>query len=213
MNTTIKTVFATAMTAVVLTSSAFTTFAKENEKNPLSLITSTSSLNMIRVKGNVKVYLIQGAKEDIKVITDQQGEKVSLKREGKKLLISSTEQNRAIVYLTVKDLIRIDASDNAIVKSSGDFNLTNLQIFLQDDAQVNMDVKAQDVYTVIKDGSSLKLSGSTARLTSVKDGASKLNTNNFSATSTTASAVPLTTKADLDTQFADTLNFVSLINR
>jgi len=212
MKTTIKTLFATAMTAVILTSSAFTTFAKEKEKNPLSLITS-SSLNMITVKGNVKVYLIQGVKEDIRVITDQQGEKVSLKRDGKKLVISSTENNRAIVYLTVKELIRIDAADHAIVKSSGDFNLTNLQIFLQDDAKVDMDVKAQDIYTVIKDGSSLKLSGSTSLLTAVKDGISKLNTKNFSAASATASAIPLAAKADLDMQFADSLNFASLINR
>ncbi|MBB6498872.1 GIN domain-containing protein [Pedobacter cryoconitis] len=209
MKTTIKTLFATALTAVVLTSSAFATFAKENDKN-LPALRAVSDLNMIKVTGNVKVYLSQGAKENIRVAGDESDAKVSLKRVGGKLEISSVGDNTAIVYLTVKNLVRINASDKAVVKSLGNLTLANLQIFSKDGSQVDLNVTAQDVYTEVEDASSLKLSGSTGRLTSVKDDASKLNTKNFQAAIRTASAAPVFAKVDLDAQFAQSLNLASL---
>ncbi|QNK64001.1 DUF2807 domain-containing protein [Pedobacter sp. PAMC26386] len=210
MKTAIKTLFATALTAIVLTSSAFTTFAKEGDKSS-SAINTSYELNMVKVNGNVQVYLSLGAKENIRVETNQPEARVSLKRIGEKLLISSTEENMVTVYLTVKSLSRIDAADKAIVKTNGHFNLENLQIFLQDDAQVNVDATALDIYTVIKDGASLKLSGSTDRLISIKDEASKLNTNKLIANST-ISSTPVFAKIDLDAQFAESLNLASLTN-
>ena len=209
MKTTIKTLFATALTAVVLTSSAFATFAKESDKN-LPVLKAGSDLNMIKVTGNVKVYLSQGAKENIRVAADESEAKVSLKRVGGKLEISSTGDQTAIVYLTVKNLVRINASDKAIVKSVGNLNLVNLQVFSNDNAKVDLSVTAQDVYTVVEDASSLKLSGSTSRLTSVKDDASKLNTKNLQAAIKTASVTPVYAKVDLDAQFAQSLNLASL---
>lgn len=209
MKTTIKTLFATTLTAVVLTSSAFATFAKENDKN-LPALRAVSDLNMIKVTGNVKVYLSQGAKENIRVAGDESDAKVSLKRVGGKLEISSVGDNTAIVYLTVKNLVRINASDKAVVKSLGNLTLANLQIFSKDGSQVDLNVTAQDVYTEVEDASSLKLSGSTGRLTSVKDDASKLNTKNFQAAIRTASAAPVFAKVDLDAQFAQSLNLASL---
>ncbi|QNK64008.1 DUF2807 domain-containing protein [Pedobacter sp. PAMC26386] len=211
MKTAIKTLFATALTAIVLTSSAFTTFAKDGGKGS-STVNTAYELKMIKVKGNVKVYLSLGAKEDIRVETNQSEVKVSLKRTGERLLISSTENNQVTVYLTVKNLSRIDAADNAVVKTSSHFNLATLQIFLQDDAQANVDVTAQDIYSVIKDGSSLKLSGSTDRLTSIKAVASKLNTNNFRIASI-ISSTPVFATIDLDAQFTESLNLASLTHR
>ncbi|MGY0036385.1 GIN domain-containing protein [Pedobacter sp. NJ-S-72] len=208
MKTAIKTLLATALTAIVLTSSAFATYAKDGDKNPPVLM-NTANFSMIKVEGNVRVYLSQGNKENISIETNQSGEKVSLKRQGQKLLISATGDQMVDVYLTVKNLVRIDASGNAIVKSNGRLELTNLQIFLQNEAKANVEVTARDIYTVIKDESSLKLSGSTALLTSIKDDASKLNTKNFAATASTSSRLVFG-KIDLERQFADSLSLVSL---
>jgi hypothetical protein len=187
MKTAIKTLFATAFTAIVLTSSAFATFAKEGDKNPSSS-EAASGYNMIKVKGNVLVYLCQGTKENVRVETEQSETKVSFKREGNKLLINATGNERATVFLTVKDLKRIEASENALVKSTGRFNLSLLQVFVQDKAKVDVNVVAQDVYTVVKDASTLKISGSTDHHLSEKDNDSNLNVTHFAALKTDSSS-------------------------
>jgi hypothetical protein len=203
MKTAIKTLFATALTAIVLTSSAFTTFAKEGDKNP-SAVSTISGTTMIKVTGNLKVYLTQGTKEGFRVETDQTEAKVSFKREGNKLFINSTGDETTTVYLTVNDLKRIDASENAIVKSTGRFNLPVLQVFVQDNAKVDVNVVAQDVYTVTKDASTLKLSGSAERHVSVIADASKINVNQFAALKTVSSSPVF--HADLDAQLAESVN-------
>ncbi|PTS98747.1 hypothetical protein DBR11_14090 [Pedobacter sp. HMWF019] len=212
MKTAIKTLFATALTAIVLTSSAFTTFAKEGDKNP-SEISAVSGFNMIKVKGNVTVYLRQGTKESFRVETDQPEAKVSFKRDGNKLFIDAADDQATTVYLTVKDLKRIDASENAVVKSTGCFKLPVLQVFVQDNAKVEVNVVAQDVYTVIKDASSLKLSGSTDRHISVKGEASNLNVTRFAALKTTSSTPLFAAAADLDAQLAEATNLAVMSSK
>ena len=207
MKTAIKTLFATALTAIVLTSSAFTTFAKDADKTP-SAISAVSGFNMIKVTGHVTVYLTQGTKEKIRVESEDQNEsKVSFKREGKKLLISSEDGQTATVYLTVKDLQRIEASEQSIVKSTGRFNLPVLQIFLKDNAKADVNVTAQDVYTVVVNPSSIKLSGCADRHISVKNDASTLNVTRFAAVTVGASQ-PVFATVDLDAQFAETTNLI-----
>ena len=119
-------------------------------------------VNMVVVSGDVDVYLIHSDKEDIKVVPFGDKEaNVSFKKRGAKLFINSTEAERATIYVYLKDLKRIDASNTAMVKTKGDFNMDALQIFLKDDAKANVHVNTKSLYTVIKDQSSLKLSGET----------------------------------------------------
>lgn len=172
MKTTSK-MLVTILTTVFLISSAFAGFAEDFNKeqsdpNPLS------GVNMIRVTGNVRVYLNQGNEESIQTEITQE-EKISIKRIGGKLLIDAKNDQTVDVYLTVKNLLRIDVADNAIVKSSRHLNFTDLQVFLGGDAKVNLDLSAQDVYTILKGTSSLKLSGSASCFTSIKDDKSRLN--------------------------------------
>jgi hypothetical protein len=162
MKTSIKTVFATALTAVILSTSAFTTFANDTIKGP-TVKASAMKVNMVVVTGDVDVYLIHSDKEDIKVVPFGDDEaNVSIKKLGAKLLINSKEAERATIYVYLKDLKRIDASNTAMVKTQGDFNLEALQIFLKDNAKANVNVNAKSLYTVIKDQSNLKLSGKSA---------------------------------------------------
>lgn len=212
MKTAIKTLFATALTAIVLTSSAFTTFAKEGDKNP-SEISTVSGINMIKVKGNVTVYLSQGTKESFRVETEEPEAKVTFKRVGDKLLIDAVDNKTTTVFLTVKNLVRIDAYDNAVVMARRGFNVPVLQVFTQDNAKVEVNVVAQDVYTVIKDASSLKLSGSADRHISVKGEASNLNVTRFAALKTTSSTPLFAAVPDLDAQLAEAANLVVISSK
>jgi hypothetical protein len=103
----------------------------------------------------------------------------TVKQKGYTLYINSTEKNPSTIYVHVKDLQRIDASNTAKVKTSGDFDLQVLQIFLKDDAKANVNAKVGSLYTDMQDQSDLKLSGSSAEHHLVRNEVSKLNLNDF----------------------------------
>jgi hypothetical protein len=206
MKTAIQTLFASALTVLVLSSSAFTTFAKDGiEKNTSSHVSAAAGYNMIKVNGNVQVYISQGNKESIRVVTSGAGDKVSVQKEGKKLLISSSEEMPASVYVCVKDLKRIEASDRSSVKSQGNIDLSVLQVFLSEQASAELNVNTEGLYTVVKDGSDLKLSGKSEEHILVKGQSSTVKTTGFVSEKTESSELSFAAPVDLDAQFEESL--------
>ncbi|MEJ5963045.1 GIN domain-containing protein [Pedobacter immunditicola] len=186
MKTSIKTVFAAALTAIFLSTTAFTTFATDTPKKA-TVKASAMKVNMVVVTGDVDVYLIHSDKEDIRVVPFGDNEaNVSFKKRGAKLFISSPEAERATIYVYLKDLKRIDVSNTAMVKTQGDFNLEALQIFLKDRAKANVNVNTKSLYTVIKDESDLKLTGESAVHILEKAEYATLKTHKFNAGKTEA---------------------------
>ncbi|WP_316820985.1 GIN domain-containing protein [Pedobacter gandavensis] len=174
MKTSIKTLFASALTAIVLTSSAFTTIAKE--KSPAS-INATVKFNKVVVTGNANVILVQGNTEGINSYNEVQNGNTSVKQMGYTLYINSTD--KSTIYVHVKDLQRIDAAETATVKTRGNFNLAVLQIFLKDNAKAKVTANVGSLYTEISGQSDLKLSGSSTEHHLVKNDVSKLNQTDF----------------------------------
>lgn len=158
MKTSIKALFASTLTALFLTSSAFTTFAKEKVSTAKA---PAANYNKVVVTGTANVILVQKDVEGINAPDNYDETQTTAKQKGYTLYINSTEKDPATVYVYVKDLQRIEASDNATVKTSGDFDLKVLQIILKDDAKANVKAKVGSLYTNVKDKSDLKLSGST----------------------------------------------------
>ena len=77
MKTLAKTIFAAALTAVVLTSSAMATIAAE----PVKAETKTASLskfNRIWVSGNVKIVLNQGDRQNVEGASNYDATKTSV---------------------------------------------------------------------------------------------------------------------------------------
>jgi len=186
MKTSIKTAFATALTAVFLSTTAFTTFATDAPKMA-TVKASEMKVNMVVVTGGVNVYLIHADQEDIKVVPYGDNEaSVSFEKRGAKLFINGSDTERATIYVYLKDLKRIDAANNAMVKTQGEFNLDALQVFLKDDAKANVNVNTKSLYTVIKDQSDLKLSGKSDLHLSEKAEYAMLKMHNFNAGKTQA---------------------------
>lgn len=185
MKTLAKTLFASALTAIFLTSTAMTTFASGIDKKVVESA-APMTFNKVKVSGNVKVILVQSKRENIEVINgDYNLDKTSIKRFGYTLIINSTETSQITVLVSVNDLQRIDASGSAVVKTDGKFDVKYLQVFLKDDAKAVVKANAESMYTFIKDNADLKLSGKTADYTWVKDHISKLDTDNLVALKTT----------------------------
>ena len=180
MKTLAKTLFAAALTVVVFTSSAMSAFATE----PVKAETKTSTLskfNRIWVSGNVKVILTQGDKQNVEGTGNYDASKTSVSTDGKTLFINSEETNQVTLNITVKDLERIEAYGQSAVVTSNNFDVKNLQLFLNQSATAKIKTTAGSLYTVVKEDAVLKLNGTAAESTMIASNMKNVKLADFAA--------------------------------
>lgn len=182
MKTALKTVVSTALTALVLSASAFTSVAAENVKT-LEAFKSTQEIKKIVVTGNVKVMLIQSYNEQV-ALDEENFDKVSIKQVGYTLTIASNEKNPVTVTVYAYNPYRIDASNNASITTVGRFDVQHLQVMLKDNAVASIKAKTESLYTVVNGNANLELKGSTANHIIKKGGLATLKTEDFAALKT-----------------------------
>lgn len=187
MKTSIKTLIATSLTAIVLSSAVFTTSVSAIEKEPDAII-KISAFKRISVKGNVELTIIQRSNPGISYTDDNTGA-AKVMKEGDNLKITSTSNERAKLTVYVNDIYRIEASENAIVKTEGKLTTKYLQIFLKGNAHAEINTSTEGLYTVIAENADLKLSGSTDQHTLVMGKSQKLTIDRFAALKTNISSV------------------------
>ena len=180
MKTLAKTIFAAALTAVVLTSSAMATFAAE----PVKAEAKTSSLskfNRIWVSGNVKIVLTQGDKQNVEGESNYDAAKTSVSTDGKTLFINSEETSQVTLNITVKDLERIEAYGQSVVVTSNNFDVKYLQLFLSQSATARIKTTAGSLYTIVKDDAVLKLNGTASQSTMIASNMKNVKLANFAS--------------------------------
>jgi len=182
MKTSLKNLVAIALTAIVLSTSVFTSVAAENVKF-FGMAAVNPEIKKVVVTGNVKVLLIQSNREWVSLEEDQM-EKVSIKQIGHTLTLSSTEKEPVMLTVYVSDPYRIDVSNNACVRTIGTFNVKHLQVMVKDNAVAYVKAKTESIYTVVNGNADLELGGSTANHIIKTDGIAKLKTENFAALKT-----------------------------
>jgi hypothetical protein len=175
MKTLTKIVFATILTAMVLTSSAMAAFAAHDIK----LATAAKSFNKIWVSGNVKVILTQSEKEGVFVDEHFNPEKTSVISKGQTLYINTMESSQVTIRISVKDLQRIEAAGSAVVVTERKFDIKYLQLFLSQNAKVKVDAKVGDLYTIVREDAVLKMSGATAQHTLIASNMKNVKLDNF----------------------------------
>lgn len=181
MKTSLKSLLALTLTAIVLSTSAFTSVAVAADKAPTGILAPAGPFNKIVVSGNVKLTLVQRSAQDILVNGEFDRGKLSFKQKGYTLFINSTDSETVEITVSVTDLQRIDASKGARVTTAGKFNLEVLQVFLQDNATASVKGKINSLYTVTKDNSDLKLAGTANEHIIVKNRNSILDTEKLAA--------------------------------
>ncbi|MGN8055322.1 GIN domain-containing protein [Pedobacter sp. 22163] len=187
MKTSIKTLIATSLTAIVLSSAVFTTSVSATEKEPDAIL-KISAFKRISVKGNVEVTIIQRSNPGISYTDDNTGT-AKVMQDGDNLKITSISTDKAKLTVYVNDFYRIEASENAIVKTEGKLRTKYLQIFLKGNAHAEINTSSEGLYTVIADNADLKLSGSTDQHTLVMGKSQKLTIDRFAALKTNISSV------------------------
>ena len=175
-----KTLIAAALTAVVLTSSAITTFAAEPVVTELTA-PSAEGFNKIWVSGNVKIVLTQGDKQIVLGTSNYDSTKTSVLSKGQTLYINSMESGQVTLNITVKDLQRVEAYGQSVVVTSNNFDVKNLQLFLNQSATAKIKTTAESLYTVVKDNAVLKLNGTADKSTMVASNMKNVKLGDFAS--------------------------------
>ncbi|MEE1946688.1 DUF2807 domain-containing protein [Pedobacter sp. KR3-3] len=194
MKTSIKTLFAAALSLVVLSSSAFaSTGVKDN--NNVTVLNQVKNISKIEVKGNVEVILVQAPTESVKVYDSYYSKNALVQQQEGVLRISSFQKETLTVAVYVRNLAAIEAADNAVVRTYGKVNFLNLNIDLKGAAKADINASTINLYTSVKDSADLKLSGSTTEHYAVLGSKAKMSMDQFVADSTSVNTVaPLIAK-------------------
>ncbi|HKG07237.1 MAG TPA: DUF2807 domain-containing protein [Pedobacter sp.] len=193
MKTLTKTLFATLLAAVVLTSTAMTTLAA----NTVKVASVKNSFNKIWVSGNVKIELTQSDTEGVFVAEGFDAEKTSVMSKGQTLYINSMESGQVTIKVSVKDLQRIEAAGNAVVVMSNSFNVKYLQLFLSQSAKAKINAVAGSMYTVVNDDAVLNISGITHDHTLLASNIANVKSENFRSINTNSQGTELAMKTAL----------------
>ncbi|WP_231460155.1 GIN domain-containing protein [Pedobacter sp. Leaf132] len=183
MKTSIKTLFATSLTVITLTTSVFSTSLMANEKKPVTTVSAPSNFKRISVQGNVEIKIVQRKSEAVTYAEDNLG-KAKITQEGDLLKITSSDKEVSKITVYVADIYRIEAADNAVVKTEGKIKAKFLQVFLKGNAHAVINSSTEGLYTVIKDDADLKLSGATDNHTVIMGDTQKLTMDRFAALKT-----------------------------
>ncbi|MNT19326.1 hypothetical protein D3C72_1545820 [compost metagenome] len=169
---------------VTLSSATVAAHATENNASYTAL-TNVKNISKIVVSGNVKLILVQDAKESVEVYDQYYGKNAMVQQQGAELRISSFDKNTLMVIAHVNNLATIEASNTATVSTAGKFNLLNLNVVLNDRASADIAANTVNLSTEIKDAATLKLSGSTEEHTAVIGSESKIKMGDFTAAEST----------------------------
>lgn len=187
MKTSIKNLIASSLTTIFITSSIGLTSVSAQEKNVVK-ISAPTNVKRIAVKGNVEIMLVQRNIEGVTYANDNIGT-AKIIQDRDLLQINSVDQNPVKLTLYVKELYRIEAFENAIVKTEGKLKTKYLQVFLFGSAHADLNTDTEGLYTVIKENSDLKLSGATNDHILVIGRTPKLTMDKFAALKTNISAM------------------------
>ncbi|MGM9479238.1 GIN domain-containing protein [Pedobacter sp. GSP4] len=187
MKTSIKTLIATSLTAIVLSSALFATSVSATEKEPVKTL-KIADFKRVSVKGNVELTIIQRTNAGVSYNDDNTGT-AKVMQEGDILRITSTSLEKTRLTVYVNDIYRIEASENAVVRTEGKLTTKYLQIFLKGSAHADINTSSEGLYTVIADHADLKLSGSTDNHTLVMGKSQKLTIDKFAALKTNISSI------------------------
>jgi len=176
---TLKTLFSSAMIAIVLSATVLTSTAAARG-TMIDIRSANPDIKKVVVTGNLKVFVVQSKSEWIS-LDEEDRDQVSIKQVGNTLTVGSSVKRPISITVYVKDIYRIDASQQACVKTIGKFNVKYLQVMLRDNATARIKANTLSIYTVVNDRADLELLGNSERHIIKAQGTATMNTERFAA--------------------------------
>lgn len=131
----------------------------KNNAEVSTTLTEVHNLSKIEVRGNVEVFVSNGAAEKVKVYNHYYAEDAFVQNQDGTLKIASYGAEKLVVWVTVKDLQNISVYDNAEVKSFGNLSAINLDVNLYDNATANLNLDSYNANFSINGKAKANLSG------------------------------------------------------
>ena len=158
-----KIFFATAMLIVFFFQTAFA----QNDSNWESKTYNVGDFSEIRLEGGFRVFLIQGDKCEIKAKSPDTDVFANLRvqKNGNEVFIkinqSIFDYSRVALYITFKDLQKLDIEGGVNLKTNGFLDLNNFSATIQGGANIELNMKADAVKIVGEGGFLFEIKGVT----------------------------------------------------
>lgn len=175
-----------AIAAVVLGISNTTIAATKNDSAATNSEVSTvlknvSKISKIEVRGNVELYVSDGAKDEVKVYNRYYSESALVQSQNGVLRISSFSAQKLIVWVKAEQLTAISAYDNAEVKSFGKLSPLDMQVTLHDNAYAKLDVEGYSMDITLNNRAKADLTGKVDQCNLKYNHSASVNSTNFAA--------------------------------
>ncbi|WP_025141842.1 GIN domain-containing protein [Pedobacter jeongneungensis] len=180
----LKSQIAMVSVLILLLTYIFPTTASAVEDKPIKT-EKIAPFRKILIKGNIEVILIQRPDVGISYADDNEGN-ARVTQQGEILSITGTSTVLGKIIVYVNELYRIEADENAMVKTQGILSVKFLQIILKGNAIADIYTTSQELYTAIYDKSELYLRGNTDKHFLFMDKNPKLTFDQFAALRTQA---------------------------
>lgn len=184
MKTSIKSILATGLIALAISSSSVYANTKPTSPVVSAKAVNVSSIKVLVVNGDVDVTLVQDAKSKMLYSNDGTSD-VSVKKIGNTLHVNAKNfAHGAKITIYVDDIYRIKTSGNAVVHTPTLLNVKFLQLFLEGQSKVEMNSKTEGLYTSIKGSSELTLKGATDAFNIDMDKTARITLDKFNSKKT-----------------------------
>ena len=173
-----------AIAAVVLGVSNTTLAATKDSaanNSEVSTVLKVSKISKIEVRGNVELYITDGAEDQVKVYNRYYSESALIQNNNGTLRISSFADQKLVVWIKAEQLSSIAAYDNAEVKSFGKISPLEMEVTLHDNAYARLDVDGYSMNITVNNRAKADLSGSVDQCNLRYDRSAFVNSTNFAA--------------------------------
>ena len=173
-----------AIAAVVLGVSNTTLAATKDSaanNSEVSTVLKVSKISKIEVRGNVELYVTDGAEDQVKVYNRYYSESALIQNNNGTLRISSFADQKLVVWVKAEQLSSIAAYDNAEVKSFGKISPLEMEVTLHDNAYAKLDVDGYSMNITVSNRAKADLSGSLDQCNLKYDRSAYVNSTNFAA--------------------------------
>ncbi len=155
--------------------------AAKNNSEVSTVLTNVSKINKIEVRGNVELYVTDGANDQVKVYNRYYAESALVQNQKGVLRISSYAAQKLVVWVTADQLSAITAYDNAEVKSFGKLSPIEMDVTLHDNAYAKLDLDGYSANITLNNRAKADLTGNVDQFNLKYGRSTSLNSTNFAA--------------------------------
>jgi len=168
-----------AFVVIIISSSKKTKAADKNMV--VTELKDVRNIHKVSIMGNVELFLTQGVEENLKVYNNYYSKNALVQWENGELRISSFENEKLTVHITVANLSALEASGESTITTTNELSAIDLDIQLKDNAKAIVQAEAINISSTLSDKAKLELAGESINQHIGLSGAAEYQASKFDA--------------------------------